>query len=106
VPFKREIDLAAGSAVKVDARLSLEKNDAFIIVRSRPSADIVVDDKPIGRSPLELRMAPGKHVLIAEANGREPERVPMPLTLGDRREIDIELRERRSVLTRWWFWPA
>ncbi|MBX3265011.1 MAG: PEGA domain-containing protein [Labilithrix sp.] len=106
VPFKKEIELAGGSTVVVDAQLSLKKRDALILVRTRPSADISVDDKPIGRSPLELRVPPGEHTLVAEAAGRETERVRMTLALGDRREVDIELRESAGVLSRWWFWTS
>lgn len=106
VTFKKEVDLAGGTVVKIDAQLSLKKGDALIIVRSRPSADIAVDGKAIGRSPLELHLPPGQHTLLAEAAGRETERVPMTLALGDRRELDIELREPPGVLSRWWFWTA
>ena len=105
-PFKKDIDLTPGTVVKVDAQLSLKKSDALIIVRSRPSADITVDGKPIGRSPLELRLPAGQHTLIAEAPGRDTERVRMTLALGDRRELDIDLRESPGVLSRWWFWAG
>jgi hypothetical protein len=30
----------------------------------------------------------------------------MTLALGDRRELDIELREPPGLLSRWWFWTA
>ncbi|MBX3218255.1 MAG: PEGA domain-containing protein [Labilithrix sp.] len=105
-PFKKEIDLAGGETVIVDAQLSPKKRDALIVVRTRPSADISVDGKPIGRAPLELRVPPGQHTLVAEAAGRETERIRMTLALGDRREVDLELREPAGVLSRWWFWTS
>lgn len=105
-PFKKEVELAGGAVTKVDAQLSPKKNDAIVMVRTRPSADIAVDDKPIGRSPLELRLAPGQHTLVARARGRETEKVPMTVSAGDRRELDIDLREPPGVLSRWWFWTA
>ena len=105
-PFKKVIDLAGGAVTKVDAQLSPKKNDARVLVRSRPNADVSVDDKPIGRSPLELRLPPGQHTLVARAPGRETERIPMTLSAGERREVDIELREPPGILSRWWFWTA
>jgi hypothetical protein len=45
-------------------------------------------------------------VLTANADGYEEERVPMTLMLGDRREIDLELKEGASVFGKWWFWTA
>ncbi|MBX3198488.1 MAG: PEGA domain-containing protein [Labilithrix sp.] len=105
-PFKKEVDLAGGETVIVDAQLSPKKRDALIVVRTRPSADISVDGKPIGRAPLEMRVPPGQHTLVAEAAGRETERIRMTLALGDRREVDLELREPAGVLSRWWFWTS
>ncbi|MDF2693513.1 MAG: uncharacterized protein K0S65_1896 [Labilithrix sp.] len=105
-PFKKDIDLTAGTVVKIDAQLSPKKAEPLVIVRSRPSADIAVDGKPIGRAPLELHLSPGQHVLLAEAKGHESERVPMTLALGERRELDIELREPPGLLSRWWFWTG
>jgi hypothetical protein len=106
LPFRKEVELTAGAVVKVDAQLSLKKTDALIIVRSRPIADISVDGKSIGRSPLEFRLAAGQHELLATAQGRQTEKVPMTLALGDRRELDIELRQTPSILSRWWFWTG
>jgi tetratricopeptide (TPR) repeat protein len=105
-PFKKEIQLAPNAVVKIDAQLALKKSHALVIVRSRPPADISVDGKPIGRSPLELRLSAGEHVLVAEASGRQTEKIPMTLSLGDRRELDIELRPEPKLVSRWWFWTA
>ena len=105
-PFKKELDLPGGTVTKVDAQLSPKKKDALVLVRTRPSADIAVDGKPIGRSPLELRLAPGQHTVVARASGHETEKIPMTLAAGDRRELDVELREPPGVLSRWWFWTA
>jgi hypothetical protein len=30
----------------------------------------------------------------------------MTLSLGDRRELDIELRKAPGLLSRWWFWTG
>lgn len=106
VPFKKEVELVAGNVVKIDAQLVPRKADALIIVRTKPSANIRVDGKGIGRSPLEMHLAPGEHELVAEAKGLETERVPMTLARGDRREVDLELHEPPGILTRWWFWAG
>jgi hypothetical protein len=106
VSFKKDIELAPGAVLKIDAQLALKKSDALIIVRSRPSADIAIDGKPIGRTPLELRVGAGQHTLVADAEGHQTEKVLMTLSLGDRRELDIELRRQSGVLSKWWFWTA
>ncbi len=106
VTFKKEVELVGGGITKVDAQLTPKNYDALVLIRTRPSANISVDGKPIGRAPLELRLAPGQHTLVAEATGRDTERVPMTVAAGDRRELDLELREPPGVLSRWWFWTA
>lgn len=106
LPFKKDVDLAAGNTLKVDAQLVLKKVDALLMVRSRPAADISVDGKPIGRAPIELHLPAGRHELLATARGHQSETVPMTLSLGDRRELDLELRQSPSIVTRWWFWTG
>ncbi|MBX3228748.1 MAG: PEGA domain-containing protein [Labilithrix sp.] len=106
ITFKKDVELAAGSTVKVDAQLQLKKSDAVIFVRSRPPSDISVDGKAIGRVPLEFRLPAGRYTLAADAPGYETETVPMTLSLGDRRELDIELRKSPKITGRWWFWAS
>ncbi len=105
-PFKKDLDLVGGATVKVDAQLQPKKVDALVIVKTRPSADIAIDGKPIGRSPLELRLPAGAHVLLAESEGKDPQKISMTLALGDRREIDLDLKARPGVTSRWWFWTG
>lgn len=104
--FKRDVTLEKGATLKVDAQLTLKKSDAVLVIRSKPIADISVDGKSIGRVPLEFHIAAGSHNLQAEASGYESEMVPMTLALGDRRELDIELKKSPSITSRWWFWTA
>jgi hypothetical protein len=106
LPFRKEIELTGGGSTKVDAVLQPKKAEALVVVRSRPTADIALDGKAMGRSPLELRVAPGSHVLSAQAEGREPQKVPMTLAIGDRRELDLDLKPTPGILSRWWFWTG
>lgn len=105
-PFRREVDLSAGATVVVEANLVSKKRDALVIVRTRPVADIVFDGKALGRAPLEVRTTAGPHALVATAEGYYEEKVPMSVALGDRRELDLELRKTPGILSRWWFWTG
>lgn len=107
--FKTSTELPGGTTITINAALVSKKklpDDALIIVRTKPQADVSLDGKALGRAPLEQRLAPGSYVLTANADGYEEERVPMTLMLGDRREIDLELKKGGSVLGKWWFWTA
>jgi tetratricopeptide (TPR) repeat protein len=107
--FKTSTELPGGTTVSINAQLVAKKklpDDALVIVRTKPQADISLDGKALGRAPLEQRLAPGSYVLTATAEGYEEERVPMTLMLGDRRELDLELKKGGSVFGKWWFWTA
>lgn len=107
---KINVELPGGTTITVNAPLVPKKGaplaEPIIIVRTKPQADIALDGTPLGRSPLEHKVAPGTYVLTATADGYDEERVPMTLGLGDRREVDLELKKPGSVLTRWWFWTG
>ncbi len=104
--FRRDIDLSAGTVVVIEASLALKKKDALIVVRTTPSADVFFDGTAMGRSPLQVRATPGTHELVATANGFYEERVAMTLALGDRRDIELELRKTPGIAGKWWFWTG
>jgi hypothetical protein len=107
IPFKKEVDLPAGTVVSIDAILVPKKRpDAILIVRTRPSADITMDGSALGRSPLEARVSPGSHELVATAEGHEEEKVRMTLAMGDRREVDLELKKPPGIFSKWYFWTG
>jgi hypothetical protein len=105
-PFKGVLVLPGGATTTLDAILSPRKKDALLVVRTRPIADIVLEGKPLGRAPLEVRVAAGTYDLAARAPGYRDERITMTVGLGDRREIDLELRKSPPVTARWWFWTG
>jgi tetratricopeptide (TPR) repeat protein len=104
--FRRDLELSAGTTVTVDANLVLKKRDALIVVRTTPSADVLFDGKALGRAPLQVHATPGTHELVATANGYYEERVAMTLALGDRRDIELELRKTPGIASKWWFWTG
>jgi hypothetical protein len=105
-PFRHDYDLSAGATLTVDAQLVPKKREALVVVRTRPAADITIDGRPIGRAPLETRLPPGPHELVAHAQGHQDERVAMTLALGDRRDLDLELKSNPPITAKWWFWTA
>jgi hypothetical protein len=104
--FHRELDLSAGATIVVDATLTPKKRDALVVVRTTPSADVLFDGKPLGRSPLQVRATPGSHELVAHADGYYEQRVPMTLALGDRRDVDLEMKSTPGIGSKWWFWTG
>ena len=104
--FRREVELSAGATVIVEANLIPKKRDALVVVRTTPSADVLFDGKALGRSPLQVRATAGSHELVARADGYYEQRVPMTLALGDRRDVELEMKSTPSVASKWWFWTG
>jgi hypothetical protein len=104
--FKRDVELPAGTTLVVEANLVPKVRDALVVVRTTPAALVLFDGRALGRSPLQLRATPGEHELIARADGYYEERVPMTLALGDRRDVELEMRSTPGLLSRWWFWTG
>jgi hypothetical protein len=104
--FRREVELSAGATIVIEAALTPKKRDALVVVRTTPSVDVLFDGKALGRSPLQVRAAPGSHELVARADGYYEEKVPMTLALGDRRDVELEMRSTPGIASKWWFWTG
>lgn len=62
-------------------------------VTSEPApARVTVDEEPGGTTPLRLRLRPGTHRLLLEAEGYEPEARALDLEPGEARELSVTLK--------------
>lgn len=104
--FRRDVELSAGTTMVIDAKLTPKNRDAIVMVRTTPSADVLLDGRPLGRAPIQVRAVPGSHELVARADGYYEEKVPMTLALGDHRELDLEMRPTSGIASKWWFWTG
>ena len=105
--YRKEVDLAAGKDNTVEAKLvPKQRPDPILVVRTRPAADIMMDGSALGRAPLEAKVSPGSHELIATAEGYEQEKVRMTIAVGDKREVDLELKKPPGLLSKWYFWTG
>lgn len=105
-PFEKTLDLPGGSSIDIDAQLVPKARDAIIVVRTTPPAIVSIDGNAIGRSPLEQHVSPGSYMLSAAAEGHEEERVPFTVGVGERRQLDLELKKTTPIYGKWWFWTG
>jgi hypothetical protein len=76
-------------------------------VRVEPSsAAISVDGVARGNSPIEVPIRAGAHVLDVRAGGYEPTHVPVVVTAGTTRNVDLALTKETPITHRWWFWTG
>ena len=53
-----------------------------------------------------MRATPGSHELVARGDGYYEQRVPMTLALGDRRDVELEMKSTPGIASKWWFWTG
>ena len=65
----------------------------------------MIDGRPQGSSPVTLDLAPGVHELLIEAPSSR--HIPLDLTKGEIRRVDITLdREATPITKSPWFWAG
>jgi hypothetical protein len=106
-PFKKEVDLPAGGTLDVVATLVAKADLAQLAIRTTPAGSLVLVDRvPLGPTPVDARLAPGTHDLELRHEGYLDERVPLTVGRGERRAIDVALREPPPFWQKWWFWTT
>jgi hypothetical protein len=106
-PFRKEVDLRAKQTTKIDVELKSRKEIAKLAVRSHPpGADVSVDGVGFGRTPLEAEIAAGTHRVTLTRAGYEAEKIDINAKNGERRELDVTMKDRSGIASRWWFWTG
>ena len=105
-PFEKEIDLPGGGELKVDAPLRAKDRRGVVIVRAVNGARVTFDGQVKGDVPVEVAALEGTHEIRVEADGYDPKTTAVITVAGQRKELDVELVKRPSILAKWWFWTA
>ena len=107
LPFKKTVDLPGGGEIEIEAKLTLKSKMGLLTVRSPvPGARVFIDGKPAGNVPAERSLPAGTHKILVERDGYETATTTAVVNAGDKKQISIELKEKTSILKRWWFWAS
>lgn len=90
--FKREIQLAEGGVVAVDAKL--DELPARLTVEGPAGADVSVDGRPVGTVPfaVPVEVSPGTHFIAVTSNGHVAYTDELELGRGEKRALRVRLR--------------
>lgn len=77
-------------------------------------AQVLLDGRPIGRTPFDGDVAPGRHTLQVVAPGKLQDTRVIEVAAGEVTRLSIDLRDippptvekDDSILGAWWFWAA
>ena len=107
IPFQEKLDLQGGTTRTVNVKLVPKANEGILTIRTHViGAKVRLDGTPIGDSASGIVVATGRHTLVAEAEGYEPTVTSVDIARGTRREVDLELKSKPGILTKWWFWTG
>jgi len=104
VPFEQQVQFPKGGELTVTATLTPKDTTAFVTIKTTPVATVLVDGKPLGRSPVEARLKPGTHALLAQAPGYEHHSTTVVAKPGMRRSLEVTLQKEAPITSKWWFW--
>ena len=106
-PFTKTMAIAPGSTETVEVVLVERRTLAMVSIRTRPIGSLVtMDGKAVGPSPIDMKVAPGSHVLRVHHDGFVDKELPLSVEAGDRREVDVPLESPPALTSRWWFWTS
>jgi hypothetical protein len=91
VEDRRPVTAVEGGLVALD--VPLHERPARLIVAAESGADVVVDRRPVGRTPLPgpIELRPGAHFVAVIRNGRRPFGEDVVLSRGETKAIEIDL---------------
>ncbi len=77
-------------------------------------AQVLLNDKPIGRTPFDGDVSPGKHTLQVVAAGKLRDKRMIEVKAGEEINLNVTLKDvpppiikkDDSLLGKWWFWTA
>ncbi len=106
-PLARKITLQGGESMTLELNLTpRQQAGGLLIVRSPvPGARVLVDGRPLGGAPAEVRLDPGEHRISLLAEGHKDTSLAVVLAAGERRELDVDL-EKKAKPSRWWLWAG
>jgi hypothetical protein len=106
-PFEKDLTLTGGKIETIDAKLTTRASSGIIRVTSPViGAAVSLDGHGIGTVPAESALAPGSHIVLLQREGYEPAQANVVLAAGERKDVDVPMAKRASILTKWWFWTV
>ncbi len=96
-PVEREIEISAGDSLELSFKLKVLLG--ILTIDSEPSgAKVYIDDVLKGKTPLEIEVEPGRHILRLELEGYKPIEKEISISAGDSLELSFGLEREVGVI--------
>lgn len=107
-PFTQDLDLRGDASVMVTVKLETKSAGALVkITSSPPQAQVSIDGRAVGSTPVELTLSPKSYSVVLDRDGYEKLTTSIVVDSEKPRTVDLQLApSSSSVATKWWFWTA
>jgi PEGA domain len=107
LPYAKTLRLPPGGVLDLDVTLLSKAKASILVLRAAvPGTNAMVDGKVVGNVPVEVQVEPGVHKLVARADGYEDTQTSAVVSMGERKQVDLNLKERPGITSKWWFWTS
>ena len=114
-PYIDTVLPSPGQTVEVEA--DLVATGGFVKINSKDkglSLQILIDGQIVGTTPFDGDVAPGTHAVEARAAGYLAQTQTIDVKAGQTSALEFglklvpppDIKEDKSILSRWWFWTA
>jgi len=86
--------------VPIDSRAKLS------IAATVAAANVSVDGKPLGQTPLDVKLTPGTHRLRLDHSDYQTLETDVVLSNRESRALNLEMSRHAPIWSKWWFWTG
>ncbi len=102
---RQPVELGAAKETTFEVKLVPKDKRGTLVVRSPVAgATVVVDGKPAGSVPAELRLAPGRHTVTLDHADYYETTSQVDLGVAERKILEVPLEAVPEPYETWWFW--
>jgi hypothetical protein len=107
IPYTKKVELPAGGVLDLDISLTSKAKAAILVLRAPVAGTVaLVDGKVVGNPPVEVMVDPGSHKIVARAEGYADIETSFVVSMGERKQVDLNLGRNPSITSQWWFWTG
>jgi hypothetical protein len=104
---RQQASFARGASVTIDVELASKSTAGVLHIETTPvPGDVYIDDKEVGRSPVETSVTAGTHRIVVRHEGAREVTTQAVVVVGETKQLTIDLEKTPPLYTRWWFWST
>ncbi|HEY5960270.1 MAG TPA: PEGA domain-containing protein [Polyangiaceae bacterium] len=106
-PIVSHAQVSADHAVTVRLDwVPVDNRATLTIVSSVPATQVSVDGRRVGQTPVEVKVAAGRHRLLLEHPDHPSLETGVVARVRESRRLTLEMPGHPALWTRWWFWTG